>query len=936
MFARENRYPALDYIGMEFSNWSDYFDIVVMEGEPIIINPNPPEIPTHFGFMNVTYDPDEDNLTYYYTGWKETCDERFNFELGIPNTLCSAQEPTRPNNYFKFPNQGAQPNLSFNTNDWWSLDIWYDFGSSLSYFSEYYPKTAPFNWSLSEDYWETGRNATYIPNHSDIGPHNVTVWVCDEGGMCDYQVVRIMVFDYPMLQLNGSNPYDDIEYDRASIEDFYRLSAEGTTAYFTPLLGYVFRDKQEPFEAIVHHPLQILDLPLSILGIERNISLIHKYNFSRDSLCEEEYDPCPNIMKEHEINLTVEGLDLPPAKFNVSVYQCLIRVPEDLDSSYEIEIPNGYVLDTFLIIIIDSTGTGICLYNPRTDPTGNCDGAGGRPEITSDGLKLNIDFSGVSHGVYIVAQGARSESLHYNSEWGSWLGEEQSCHLGEPIVGVLTKFDTTDVDHPLIPRATSKYLLGGTNVKDNIDDVPDRSRNDIWYSFFERFCSNDRGNICDGEAVQSFKRIGPDCEPNREDDEIETCSGPANENLKVPTPMTQKPYPATGGDYCLAGVFDDCGPDSICFPVLGAIGYCYESPYSISCATDFEGTSFEETFEVPRSSGETIHDRLPANGTCNPKPACSDDKNVYDASIEAGRYFISGATCSGGANAGCNKATDDYDCWRHNGKNSITSAVADYCRTNPSTKIRESKMYNCTNSPPPAACNQVGVVDADVHRRLCEACDGDWEGGTPFELRCCGNNPGEGGYPYSSGGLKGSSDKGDAGPEVCDDYYDNSKSKQIDNDCDGDANCKDDDCEGETGPEGGYCCETPASSSTSCVDSFESYLTGDLASCESNNECKCKEITSGQGTWNNPFTVPKNRFPLKTCIAGYSSENKYIRITNYGGSATKTITLSGNNCGSAEICHNGCSPNSVTTTVSNPVIYFKNGGGDCTATITLS
>jgi len=75
-FVRANRYPALDLISQQ-NNYSNY-DIVVMEGDTIFINPNKPFVTLPNG-QNDTfiYDPDEDNLTYYYTGWKSTCDELF-------------------------------------------------------------------------------------------------------------------------------------------------------------------------------------------------------------------------------------------------------------------------------------------------------------------------------------------------------------------------------------------------------------------------------------------------------------------------------------------------------------------------------------------------------------------------------------------------------------------------------------------------------------------------------------------------------------------------------------------------------------------------------------------------------------------------------------------------------------------------------------------
>ncbi|NQU79511.1 hypothetical protein HQ545_07115, partial [Candidatus Woesearchaeota archaeon] len=186
-FARENRYPALDYIH-QMTNWSE-FDMVMMENDTIILSPNPP---TDLMNNQLIYDPDEDKLIYYYTGWKQTCDEKFNFDLGIPRVNCSIKEPSLPENYFDFP---FSTDLSSSVPGypigiaWKSLPL---FSESSVEDDEAYPPLAPWMWTSSDEYLATGRNASVSTGYDDIGPHNVTVWVCDEAGLCDFQVVRIM------------------------------------------------------------------------------------------------------------------------------------------------------------------------------------------------------------------------------------------------------------------------------------------------------------------------------------------------------------------------------------------------------------------------------------------------------------------------------------------------------------------------------------------------------------------------------------------------------------------------------------------------------------------------------------------------------------------------------------------------------------------------
>ncbi|MBI4739834.1 hypothetical protein HY772_09965, partial [Candidatus Woesearchaeota archaeon] len=180
-FVRENRYPVLDYIHEVSENQT--FDIVTIENNTIWIMPNPD--------WSKVYDPDEDNLVYDFTGWKETCDEPFDFVNGLNVYTCS-NEVRRP--------------------------------------EEFLPQSVrnPGDWTNSEQYKVSQRNASIVTDHSDIGPHNVTVWVCDEEGLCDYQVVRVMVFDIPELHFDAPAVYGDMPTFSASVEDPFRFDASGT------------------------------------------------------------------------------------------------------------------------------------------------------------------------------------------------------------------------------------------------------------------------------------------------------------------------------------------------------------------------------------------------------------------------------------------------------------------------------------------------------------------------------------------------------------------------------------------------------------------------------------------------------------------------------------------------------------------------------------
>ncbi len=193
-FAVENRMPAIDLI-----NQSPHpeFDIVVSENESIVIDP-------------AGFDPDEDNYNivlkgkkamgglYFYSGWGETCNSTFNF------SWCS------------------QPGNNC-TEDPWTPTI-------EECFTDYAKQ--PMNWSRSELYIRTRRAASINLSHKDVGAHITRAYVCDPEGLCDFQNIRILVFDNPVAVPEGRNPYSDVPEQAASIEDPYILDASRSTVTF--------------------------------------------------------------------------------------------------------------------------------------------------------------------------------------------------------------------------------------------------------------------------------------------------------------------------------------------------------------------------------------------------------------------------------------------------------------------------------------------------------------------------------------------------------------------------------------------------------------------------------------------------------------------------------------------------------------------------------
>ncbi len=1018
-FARANRYPTLDWLHHQ-TNWTT-FDFILMENDTIVLNPNPPNITLNNREVSVIYDPDEDKLTYYYTGWKSTCDEKFDFDFGIPRIECSKPEPTHPSAYFKFPNQGVSliDELMQVDKAWKTLPMWIAYNTNSAgdpvRDDDAYPPTMPLAWTSSEEYLLTQRNATYIASHDDIGPHNVTIWVCDEAGLCDFQVVRLMIFDYPQLQLNGSNPYKDIPYDRASVEDFYRLSAEGTTAYYSPLLGYMFKDNEEPFEIITAHPLQILDLPRADTGIERDIRYIHEYMFNRSRLCED-YPYCQsgiyNVSLVHRINLSVTMIDVPPKSMDVTVYQCLphrnadskfpwpyqesgvdpylsthtccspgsifnltVRVPEDLEDGQAF-LPDEFRDKTEKIRVLGPDGTERYSYGPQLTNAGTA-------IVVEDGI-IKITFSpNDAPGEYQVEQSARIDTEEDNEfyidyPWGTWMPVSKTCYGGVPFIGVKSRFLAED--------ASTDPIMGETSTFDTAVSSNNEIYNDITMMKFTRFCSGTRGNICNGIATRILSIVGSCTDLNETKGEIESCKG-ASPALIINQTPTVRP-----GLTCVA---DDsaCGEDGKCID-----GKCYDREDYMNCVQypiTYQGVpykSFEQAFNVTRRDGTE------PNGTCNAIWTCSDSREAYNVDNTAGQFLLKRGTCE--ANGGtCSRAitAESKDCNDYNGW-SDTSMTTRFCRKNGDHLYTSEFDCKAAVMPRPekdAHCelNQSSQLDPDTGSALCEACNrapgtekitsgatNTYSTNRPNDRKCCGDDLGEGGFPYPTIGTSNiatsttTANAGKYGNEICDDYYNNDKTKEIDNDCNGLPNCRDSRCYTVTstkprpdkGPRGSFCCHATTDCTTALQESNTAYL-----ACNAEKECDCKSIGAGainagrQDSNNNPYRSISYTTTFKTCVAAPETNDdlygdRFVNITGitsgrtYSFSLTTQDIIPGSNCvtnieayvfksstGSADTAKvKQNQPQTYTASGTYFVIGFKNGLSDlrkdCLVTLTVT
>jgi len=219
------------------------------------------------------------------------------------------------------------------------------------------PDVEPRRWSHSPAYINTTQNATYNTSRSDIGAHNVTVYACDEflpltfnpltwpdtnawpdsiirpakdvesifrnieiNPLCDWQTIRIFVFDAPLLNFTVSNLFDDIPNDFASIEDPFLLDGRGTSFVFTNFSELVWTDSVEPFRIVKEFDPEnpgdeFVLLPdggfdiISIKGVPRTPWTTDEKVFVQTGM--------------HQINFTVNVATAPKISRNVNVMDCL-------------------------------------------------------------------------------------------------------------------------------------------------------------------------------------------------------------------------------------------------------------------------------------------------------------------------------------------------------------------------------------------------------------------------------------------------------------------------------------------------------------------------------------------------------------------------------------------------------------------------------------
>ena len=448
----KNRKPVLDFIHQSAAG--SLFNIVVIEDQMIKIVPE-------------AIDPDDEPVFYDYSGWKQTTNQEFDFtNCNIP--VLSLDE-LLSGNCIKNINP---PNL---------VDTW--------------KNSAPFTKTL--------KDAQYLTQHEDTGPHKTIVKTVDEGGLEDYQVVDILVVDTPQIKAAVNSEVDmGLPPNIMSVEDTFILDHAGTTP---PILAGLIGLTTESLKWKVYEkdggtllgPIwekDILDFnnpntKTYFPGKEdfvpegRNIQTIHEAKLKKPG----DY----KISLEMSLNVENPGQDaLPPFEegIDVKVFQCIPFKNSPEKGTY----PYGGITS------VDFSGDhGCCAGTMPTDPT----------DLT-----------------FINTANFELQPTNTVCFEDTWYGELEDL-----------KVRAQDLEYE--DKLSAYYsTIAETNIAPDFTGSTSSNLNDIYIMEYKRFCDGHRGNICAGKmraVISEYKN----CYDNTQFPD--QCSGPlTNPTQTAPNPLS--------------------------------------------------------------------------------------------------------------------------------------------------------------------------------------------------------------------------------------------------------------------------------------------------------------------------------------------------------------------------------------------------------------
>lgn len=431
--AVQNRRPILDFIhdtGYDNAIAGYQLDKQYYTNATLLIDP-------------YAIDPDLDNITYTYYGWKQ------NYNQYLNETCCEDIGGCNITNHVRcyLPTE-----LILDDN--------------------------PVALMNSELYRATNKSVSYQLNETDTGFHNITLVVQDEHGLMDFQIIKILVFDLPKAILNFTNGFIDINDGFASIEDFFILNASGSQASSFIGGGFskiMFLDDDEPFQP----PIIIQDLEYELPGEGYDITNITRGYFNFSSLEGE-------TSKRHNVRLIVaqqvedgQEIQSPPDIKELNVSECLphgltvMNVGSDSlrnqlqRYSFDEDISNTWPYP------YKTTGKPSHICCVPTDTTRPLNNLSGGEFARNDQICFEKSFT----TVYPFAQ----------------YGEMK--YLRDAVVEESDGVLDADFDSRLLGQYPGRNLpILPTNPKFN----------DIYNMKITQSCSGNRGNVCSGEIRLSY------------------------------------------------------------------------------------------------------------------------------------------------------------------------------------------------------------------------------------------------------------------------------------------------------------------------------------------------------------------------------------------------------------------------------------------------
>lgn len=425
--AIKNRKPALQPIGLE-SYFSYGYHILVSEGDELVISPQ-------------GYDPDEGQLNYSYSGWKETYDEICYLNPNAPDLTIDCQIITSPE---------------------------------------------PKNLTGSMMFRETFRAANYTTNATDIGFHNVTVYVYDLEGLQDYQRLTILVFDKPEANITYIPPYPGMPDNVTSIEDVLRLEGDIKHSSFindpttqVNSVTYNWTIYNDSGDLVKNSTQQNITIPNSTQTNNILIQLIEKLNFTNTG--------------RHLVRLQVE------AEYNFN--------------NGEIEIASDHFEMNLTV--------KACIPHRNTTQI--------YPYGTSNNPFLNN---------HTCCAGDIDNASTYTLQDSNFVCFQQDWY------GEYNKLK--DKANELNKTNELENYTGSSIFTQNYPSLAPQDRNNVFKLAFTRKCDGTRGNICAGDVLAHIS-LSENCFYNSS--LLEQCKGPGTSTSPVNTQLICTSYTSTINNY---------------------------------------------------------------------------------------------------------------------------------------------------------------------------------------------------------------------------------------------------------------------------------------------------------------------------------------------------------------------------------------------------